>query len=207
MRQLKIKICGLKSPDNIIELSELDAHMHGFIFYKGSPRCAPEEPLPVFSGIRRCGVFVDAPVSEVKERVERFQLDAVQLCGREDAPYLEMVRTALPRIQILIALDPGQSETKYLKASGLVDFYVFDNHSKGRGGSGVKFNWKSLEKYEGDIPYFLSGGIGPADAAIIKAMAANDSRMQGVDLNSKFEFSPGVKSKELLSRFFAELNI
>lgn len=71
------------------------------------------------------------------------------------------------------------------------------------GGNGRPFNWKLLDKYTGGKPFFLSGGIGPDDAAAIRAL--DHPRMYGVDINSRFETSPGSKDPALVEKFYREL--
>ena len=72
------------------------------------------------------------------------------------------------------------------------DYYLFDTSTKGsKGGTGVKFDWKKLAGAKIEKPFFLSGGIGPDDVAIIKKFKHPD--FFGIDVNSKFEKEPGVK--------------
>ena len=71
------------------------------------------------------------------------------------------------------------------------------------GGSGRQFDWSVLEAYDGDKPFLLSGGIGPDDMERIKAF--RHPMFRGIDLNSRFETSPGVKDVDSLKRFLSAL--
>lgn len=71
---------------------------------------------------------------------------------------------------------------------------MFDNRSNVYGGSGKKFDWEILRKYENTkLPYFLSGGIDPNDVKEIKALKKGGINIYGVDINSRFETEPGKK--------------
>lgn len=79
----------------------------------------------------------------------------------------------------------------------------FDTKTPLVGGSGKQFDWSILEAYDGDVPFLLSGGIGPDDVARVKAF--HHPKMLGIDLNSRFETAPAVKDVEQLRSFVNEL--
>jgi phosphoribosylanthranilate isomerase len=60
-----------------------------------------------------------------------------------------------------------------------------------------------LQGYTGSTPFLLSGGISATDAGLVKQI--NHPQFRGVDLNSKFEVSPGLKDVELLKQFTKEI--
>jgi len=72
------------------------------------------------------------------------------------------------------------------------------------GGTGLQFNWGILRKAKINKPFFLSGGIGLEDVEKIKSF--DHPCLFAVDVNSRFEISPGVKDMEKLQRFITELN-
>jgi phosphoribosylanthranilate isomerase len=88
--------------------------------------------------------------------------------------------------------------------------FLFDSGSTGTGaaygGTGLKFNWEALQKAQLHKPFMLSGGIGPDDVAAVKAFAQIQKDMFAVDVNSKFELSPGIKDMSLVKQFLTELN-
>jgi phosphoribosylanthranilate isomerase len=92
--------------------------------------------------------------------------------------------------------------TRYLP---VCDYFLFDTKSNKPGGSGRKFNWEKLDKYSLDKPFFLSGGIGPDDAGLIKSIS-NES-LYGVDINSRFETVTGIKNAALVRKFIEEIKI
>ncbi len=81
----------------------------------------------------------------------------------------------------------------------IADKFLFDTKTPQHGGSGQKFDWHILKKYEGKTPFFLSGGISAADTEGVKNIG--HSQLFGLDINSKFEISPALKDVPLLKKF------
>ena len=84
--ELKIKVCGMREPVNIVEVGDLSPDLMGFIFYPGSPRYAGETLKPLALAdlsdkIRRVGVFVNSDYEIIKKTVTSYSLDLVQLHG------------------------------------------------------------------------------------------------------------------------------
>ena len=67
----------------------------------------------------------------------------------------------------------------------------------------MKFNWELLEGYSLPVPYLLSGGIGPGDASEIRELEY--LWLHGVDVNSRFERSPGIKDVSMLAGFIDQI--
>ena len=87
--------------------------------------------------------------------------------------------------------------------AGLADMFLFDTKCMEHGGSGRQFDWELLSAYDGTVPFLLSGGIGPEDAARI--VRFRPPALAGVDLNSRFETAPAVKDVILLEKFLQTL--
>jgi phosphoribosylanthranilate isomerase len=85
------------------------------------------------------------------------------------------------------------------------DYYLFDAVTKDgkKGGTGTKFDWKKISKSRIEKPFFLSGGISMEDIAQIKTFKHPD--FYGIDVNSRFEKSPGVKDMALVLQLKQEL--
>jgi len=83
--------------------------------------------------------------------------------------------------------------------------FLFDTYTEDFGGSGRKFNWKLLDAYTGDTPFLLSGGIGPKDAK--RLLKIEHEQFVGIDINSGFEMSPGVKDLELIEGFLEKIRV
>ena len=154
----------------------------------------------------RVGVFVDEMPQTTVTRVYNYKLDYVQLHGEESRVMIENLRSTLvpdiaPGIKIIKALGVGSREdvARARDYEGAVDLFLFDTHGPTQGGSGRQFDWSVLDAYDGNTPFLLSGGIGPDDAARIRAF--RHPQFAGVDLNSRFETEPGLKDVERLRAF------
>lgn len=207
---MKIKVCGMREPENIRAVSALGIDMMGFIFWEKSPRCVSQLPADMPTECQRVGVFVDEMPQTVVTKVHDFRLDYVQLHGTETAVYIDNLRNTLvpdiaPDIKIIKALSIREADDvkRWREYEGCADLLLFDTKCKTVGGSGEKFDWSVLDAYDGDIPFILSGGIGPDDAERVKAF--KHPRCVGVDLNSRFEVAPALKDTDKLSTFIKEL--
>ncbi|NJC25307.1 phosphoribosylanthranilate isomerase [Neolewinella antarctica] len=214
------KVCGLTQPDNIEAVLGLGVDYVGFIFYSKSKRYAESPVLKkwvaehqdLFADVAKVGVFVNAEVDYVLNTVHDYELDYVQLHGAESPGYCQELKllwsvNTLRGAKIVKAFSVDQNfnfATTLAYASSCA-FFVFDTGGQAdHGGTGVKWDWDKLREYEGTTPFLLSGGIGPADAAKINVI--DHQQLLGVDVNSRFEVSPGNKDVDALSVFLAELD-
>ena len=154
----------------------------------------------------RVGVFVDDMPQNIVTRVYNYNLDYIQLHGNEPRETCENLRATIDPdikkdIKIIKAISVSTVEDikKYKEYVGAVDLFLFDTKCKTVGGSGEQFDWSVLEQYDGDVPFLLSGGIGPDDAERVKAF--HHPKCIGIDLNSKFEIEPALKDVEKLREF------
>jgi len=209
MRDLKLKICGMKFAANIAAVAGLKPDYLGFIFYDKSPRYISDVSAELIkyvpSEVKTVGVFVDEDLEIVKKKINLYQLKAVQLHGSETPEYCAELKATFNNLEVIKAFGVDEDfDFSTLDAyQNVVDFFLFDTKTKAHGGSGKTFDWKILESYTIDKPYFLSGGIdlGHVDALV----GINDERLYGLDINSRFETEPGVKDVERIKAFVAKL--
>jgi phosphoribosylanthranilate isomerase len=179
----------------------------GLIFYGKSPRCVDERDeeginaLPLT--VPRAGVFVDASREYVRERVMRYNLRFVQLHGQEPPALCDFL-TGCANVIKSFRVQTVEDFKMCLPYEGCCDFFLFDTPTPQYGGSGKKFDWEILQAYKGKTPFFLSGGIAPEDADIIRRL--NYPRLAAVDLNSRFETSPGIKDIDKVRQFLSDIN-
>lgn len=155
---------------------------------------------------KRVGVFVDEMPQSIVTRVYNYELDFVQLHGNESAVMIENLKRTLipdiaPDIKIIKALSIREKDDvkRWREYEGAADMLLFDTKCMTVGGSGEQFDWSVLEAYDGNIPFLLSGGIGPEDAE--RVLKFSHPQFAGIDLNSRFEISPAVKDVEKLKTF------
>jgi phosphoribosylanthranilate isomerase len=199
MTGLKVKVCGMRDQENILQIKELNPDYLGFIFYPKSPRYVDlfdKNLISLLHPIKKTAVFVNAPLDEVKMNLNEYQFEAVQLHGKESPDYCKEVKRE--GVEVIKAFGIHENfEWKLLESYlDVVDYFLFDTYTNAHGGSGKTFNWEFLKDYPFEKKYFLSGGIGPENFE--RALAIQDERLYGLDLNSRFEDSPGLKNIELL---------
>ena len=214
------KVCGMRDADNIRDISALGVDMIGLIFYPPSPRYVqqfssgagiiPDYAPDMGKTPLRVGVFVDDMPQNIVTRVYNYKLDYIQLHGNEPRETLENLRATIdpdikPNIKIIKAISVSSAEDikKYKEYVGAADLFLFDTKCKTVGGSGEQFDWQVLQAYDGDVPFLLSGGIGPDDAERIKNF--HHPKCIGIDLNSKFEIEPALKDVEKLKQFLVKV--
>ena len=202
-----VKVCGMREPDNVKQVTQLGVDMMGFIFYPKSPRYAGQVVArsDADRNVCRVGVFVNDSVSTMLDKIHSFSLNAVQMHGNESRQLCEQLREARGDMKIIkaISVSTAGDIQKYKEYVGAVDLFLFDTKCKTVGGSGRQFDWQVLEQYDGEIPFLLSGGIGPEDASRLHAF--HHPKCIGIDLNSRFEIEPGVKDVEKLKGFLNEI--
>ena len=197
----------MKYLKNIQSVAELQPDYLGFIFYKKSKRnfdgIIPKLPKL----IKKVGVFVNANLDEVVEKINKYDLQAIQLHGDEKVKYISKLKLCLKEIPVEIikvfSVDDNFNFDKIKEYESVVDYFLFDTKGKERGGSGKTFNWGILEKYNLTKPFFLSGGIGLEQVKSMKSFLKEQKSdyCYALDLNSKFEISAGLKNIEKLKEF------
>lgn len=187
---MKLKVCGLKDPENIRKVLALEPDYIGFIFYPPSLRFAGAlDPhfVSSISGAKKVGVFVNEPAEEVLARVDEYKLDLVQLHGDESPDVCEAIKKRVPVIKAFRVDDTF--DFKYAdNYQDSCNYFLFDSASSGFGGSGFAFDHAKLNDFHTGTPYFLSGGI-----SLDNITKVNRARTFCIDVNSKFETEPGIK--------------
>ena len=205
---MRLKVCGMTGIAQLKELEMIGVDFAGLIFYPQSPRYAmkfgltPELLKKEKLRINRVGVFVNEEHDTVLRTVDKWKLDMVQLHGDESPRYCEHISNHVNTVK---AFRIGKNENlpyKTFPFNDLVDLYLFDTMGKQYGGTGEQFKWDLLCHAPVPKPYFLSGGIGPEDVDQLSQFSENEKKLFAIDVNSKFEQSPGVKDMNKVKDFF-----
>ena len=200
-----VKVCGMREPGNIRAVERLGADWMGFILWPHSSRRLGDVPC-CLPRCRRVGVFVDPADEDVVRWSADLGLSYIQLHGDESPARCRQVHdlTGLPVIKAIPVSQPCDMERAlgYRLRDG-VAYLLFDTKCASRGGSGQQFDWSLIQSYAGELPFLLSGGIGPADAPRICQF--RHPLMAGVDVNSRFESAPGLKDPALLKTFIYQI--
>ncbi|WP_299111617.1 phosphoribosylanthranilate isomerase [uncultured Winogradskyella sp.] len=198
---MKLKVCGMKY--NTAEVAQLQPDFLGFIFYENSPRdfydTIPELP----KSIKKVGVFVDEKVEVIVSKIEKHQLDAIQLHGHESPEVCRLLKSTNKEIIKVFSIKNDFDFSVLSHYEDVCDYFLFDTKGKLPGGNGYTFNWDILKDYPSTKPYFLSGGIGLKELENINAFTKSSASKYcyAIDVNSKFEIEPGLKHIEDLKEF------
>lgn len=198
----------MRDSQNIKELLKLSPDYIGFIFYEKSKRYAESLDSALLRAFpketKKVGVFVNASLEEVKEKVNAYELDLVQLHGDESFEFVgELFAVGIKVIKVF-SVDETFDFEQLKPYKGLVEYFLFDTKGKERGGNGVAFDWEILKNYDQSVPFFLSGGI---DNDNIRGLTGLEGmNVHAIDVNSKYELEPALKDIELLRELKIKLS-
>jgi len=189
---MNLKVCGMKYKNNILEISNLKPDLMGFIFWPESPRYFDYNIIDIPREIAKVGVFVNQSFEFIIEKINKYDLNYVQLHGNEKVQFCKKLNLVTKIIKVF-NVDEKFDFNNIKPYEDFCDYFLFDTKGKGHGGTGKKFNWKILKNYESNKPFFLSGGIEVNDFQDIIKITKLDIPLKGIDINSRFEIKPGLK--------------
>lgn len=194
----------MREADNIRDVEALGIDWMGFICWPKSSRNVDCRPSYLPSKCQRVGVFVDADMDFIQNRIEMLGLTRLQLHGKETPEECQQIATStgLP-ITKAISVNSEKDIERASLYEGIADYLLFDTKCKCVGGSGEQFDWDILQHYTGTTPFLLAGGIGSDDAERVRSF--HHPRFAGIDLNSRFEISPALKDINKLKTFINKI--
>lgn len=201
-----IKICGITNLADAKLAQKLGARFLGFVFYPKSPRCiTPEEAKKIISKLSKSfpvAVFVNEPLSSVRQIAQYCGIRFLQLHGDESPQYCDTLRREGFKVIKAFRIKDKKSLGKIEQYNYKVNAFLFDTFSKESfGGTGKAFDWKIL-KQEFTAPIFLSGGINVRNVR----QAVKSMNPYAIDVSSSLEAYPGKKDPMLLRQFFSSVN-
>ncbi|MGD9126417.1 MAG: phosphoribosylanthranilate isomerase [Planctomycetia bacterium] len=214
---LKIKICGITTPEDGLMVAEAGADAVGLNFYEPSPRyVTPERAIKITNVLPghmiRIALFVNASIEQIFQVADQVPLDAIQLHGDETPEFLQQLHEkGIRRIVRAFRLGPDGlgpvleylEACRHLEASP--DMVILDSYCSGEyGGTGQTTDWEAAAQFAQlkDRPQLLlAGGLSPENVA----EAIRHVRPDGVDTASGVESSPGRKDPELVREFIAQV--
>ena len=209
----RVKICGITTRDDAQVAVEAGADMIGLIFYPPSPRyVTPEQAHSIVahlpSGCSAVGVFVNENLDTVTRIAQMSGVHMVQLHGDETPKYCERMADYVSVIKAFRLSENDNIEWMIKPYMESCDMFMFDTMGAGYGGTGKKFDWSILKDMEIGKPFLLSGGIEPGDEERLMAFSSEPvaRALFAVDINSKFEISPGLKDMDKVLKFVQNMN-
>ena len=186
----KLKICGIRSMEEILELAELDIDYFGCIFAK-SPRQVSVDLAKKITETahqynkKTVGVFVNSSVDEIREIRNAAKLDIIQLHGDESPNFCKKLGGTIWKVFRVFDKIPD-----ILPYKEYIEYPLFDTKGKEHGGNGIVFDWSILENL--NYPYILAGGL--SEKNIKDALKYNPAVL---DVNSRVEIN-NRKDKKLI---------
>ncbi|HVS97840.1 MAG TPA: phosphoribosylanthranilate isomerase [Puia sp.] len=197
---MRVKVCGMTDIGQVRELDAMGVDFAGFIFYPKSPRyvgrhLTGEQVKRARLRLGKVGVFVNASYDEVMRQVDAYGLDMVQLHGDETPMFCDQLANYITVVKVFRLSENDPVDWLIRPFQDSCDMFLFDTEGAGYGGTGKKFNWDMLKPAIIEKLFFLSGGIEPGDGEKLGVFAREPvaRRLFAIDINSKFEVSPGVK--------------
>ena len=204
-----VKICGITSVDQALQIAKLGADAIGVISVKESPRyVSPAKKKDIFKNlkkdfphVKRVSVVKNIPLEFIF--INSFELEnVIQLHGDEDLSYCKKLRRKFPQIEIWKAFRiKNREDTEVIESfSDFIDVVLLDSwNEKTYGGTGIRIESKYLEKLKFSKPWLLAGGISSDWLTEI----LTNIKPSGIDISSSIESAPGIKdlnkTKKLLS--------
>ena len=214
-QSLRVKICGITSPEQGTAIAALGAQSIGFICVQKSPRYITPEQIKAIASVLpeevdRVGVFMNTCMGDIVEIVNKSGLTSVQLHGDESVEFCRELRSALREqitdssIELIKAfrIESSAGLVKTHPYNAVVDWLLLDAyHPTMGGGTGLTLDWATLEEFKPTIPWLLAGGLNPDNVQ----EALQSIAPQGIDLSSGVERSPGDKDLGKVARLFKQL--
>jgi phosphoribosylanthranilate isomerase len=199
----RVKVCGIRRPEDAALAVELGATALGFIFWPSSPRYVePDRARAIVESLSRpvltVGVFVDQGVAHVSDVARSVKLDAVQLHGQERVEDYRALRSEIGMIKAVAVGENGSAEDAVSALPPDVIVLLDAHDPVKRGGTGRTIDWTRAAAMSRTRELILSGGLTADNVG--KAVAA--VRPYAVDVSSGVESAPGVKDPDKLRRFF-----
>lgn len=208
MTDIRVKICGLSTPQEVAAVAAAGAAYAGFVFFPKSPRNVSIEQAAALAveapvGLCKVALTVNATDAELDAITSAVPLDMLQLHGKETPDRVAEVRSryglpVMKAVGIADAADlPQIAEYEQVADQLLIDAKP-PKEAELPGGNGLAFDWRLLagRKYW-QKPWMLAGGLTPENVA--EAIRMTGARQ--VDVSSGVESAPGRKDAALIESF------
>lgn len=207
---MKVKICGLSTPDDVSTSINSGADLVGFVFFKKSPRNITLDQASTLSKlvppeVKKVVLTVDPEDYFLEKIISAVDPDFIQLHGQEKVSRVEEIGELfnIPIIKAVGLKDKNDlwrlDEYSQVSDQILVDAKPVDSQPL-PGGNGIAFDWKIISEFNWKLPWMLAGGLNAENVAA----AINLTKAEQVDVSSGVEKSPGKKDHMKIRKFIQE---
>ncbi len=209
MTQIRVKICGLRTVEDVQAVASAGGAYMGLNFFPPSPRYLTLQEgrslaLAAPLGLAKVALTVNADEATLDALIEAMPLDMLQLHGAETPDRVAEVRAryGLPVMKVIGVRDEGDL-AELFDFSTVADQIMIDakppKDAVLPGGNGLTFDWRLVAQRRWLRPWMLAGGLTAQNVA--EAIRLTNARQ--VDVASGVESAPGVKDADKIAAFVA----
>lgn len=209
MGDIRVKICGLRTVDDVVAVARAGAAYAGFVFFPKSPRhlSIPEAralALAAPVGLAKVALIVNADDASIDAILADVPIDMLQLHGAETPTRVAEVRDRFGLPVMKAVGVSGEADLAAIMEYSLIADQLLIDAKPGSGtdlpgGNGLAFDWRLLVGRKWLRPWMLAGGLGPHNVA----EAVRLTGAAQVDVSSGVESAPGVKDHAKIAAFVA----
>lgn len=206
---IRVKICGLSTPETVDAAVAAGAAYVGFVFFERSPRnvsvaLARDLAVDVPPGVAKVALTVNAGDDDLDRIVAGVPVDIIQLHGAETPARVAAIRArhGLPVMKAIGVSDAPDLDAIEAYAAVADQILIDAKPPKDAvlpGGNGLSFDWRLIANRRWPVPWMLAGGLTPGNVA--EAIALTGTRQ--VDVSSGVESAPGVKDADRIAAFLS----
>ncbi|SFL98693.1 phosphoribosylanthranilate isomerase [Halanaerobium salsuginis] len=202
-KKVMVKVCGLQRKSDLLYAVKLGVDALGFILADSPRQVSIKKVKKITTGLPpfviRVAVVVNPSQEKLIEIIESQLFDYIQFHGQEDPDLLRKVPLKTIKAIPVAKSSDLKLVDQYREAA---DYLLFDTKAgQQTGGTGKTFNWQLLAQQEFEQPFILAGGLGADNIET----ALQQVKPAAVDINSKIETSPGIKSNRLLEQVITKI--
>jgi len=211
LKNIKIKICGIKDTTILNCCNHSNVNYVGLVFYEKSPRYINIKKAKELINYKKklevvpVGVFVNYNFNDLNELIKMTKLKYIQLHGSEDNEYMIRLKNNHDLTIIKAISISDKNDFHKMKLCSFADFFLFDYKSQNYdlpGGNAKSFDWSILKNINISKPWFISGGINKNNIKYI----LDNLIPYGIDISSGVEDHPGVKSQNKIREIVKIIN-
>jgi phosphoribosylanthranilate isomerase len=210
---MNIKVCEIKSVEQLFQLNKLEIEYVGLVFDKSSIHYIRNfiQAADITSAeieILKVGVFVNSPAEEIFKTIEEFDLDLIQLNGNESPQFCKIISNKIEVIKSFQIEDFNKAsiENKIKDFDDVCDYYLFQrNHNVLSNAATINIDLKIFNDISFEKPFFIGGGlIKLRDASFLHKFKHPD--FFGVNFDENFEKDPKMNDFAMISSFIQTVN-
>lgn len=200
---VKVKICGITTPDALDAAAEAGADWVGYVFFPRSPRAVTPPQAAALDthrrGPARVGLFVEPTDSDIAMTLAAIKLDVLQVHATTARAAEMRTRFGVPVWHVAGISSAADLPVAAPGIDGLLLDAKAPPSATRPGGNALSFDWSLLQGWAAPLPWLLAGGLTPGNVA----EAVRVSGALAVDVSSGVERTRGVKDVGLIRAFVA----